>query len=101
GTIANDDTSTLTISSPTVTEGDSGTATLTFTVHSPTAVQGGFTVAFNVADITTDGTDYTVGTQSPLTFTGTAGETQTITINVNGDTTVEGDETLSVTLGTV
>lgn len=99
--IADDDTDTLQISSPTVTEGNAGPATLTFTVTSPTAVAGGFTVAFNVADITTNGSDYTVVTTSPLTFTGTAGETHTITINVNGDTIVEGNETLSVTLGTV
>lgn len=100
-TIANDDSDTLTISSPTVTEGDSGTTLMTFTVTSPNAVQGGFDVAFNVTDLTTDGADYTVSTLSPLHFTGTAGETQTITISVNGDTVVEGDETFNVTLGAV
>jgi cytochrome c oxidase assembly protein Cox11 len=99
--ITDDDTDTLTISSPTVTEGDSGTTTMTFTVTSPNAVAGGFTVAFNVANVTTDGSDYTVVTSSPLTFTGAPGESQTITIEVNGDTTVESDETLSVTLGQV
>ena len=99
--ITDNDTNVLTISSPTVTEGNAGTTTLTFTVTSPTAVAGGFTVAFNVADISTNGADYTILTSSPLTFTGTAGETQTVTINVVGDTIVEGDETLSVTLGQV
>lgn len=101
GMIVNDDQSTLTIDSPTITEGDSGTTTLTFTVTSPLAVQGGFTVAFNVADVTTGAGDYTLMTSSPLSFSGTAGETQIITINVNGDQIVEGDETLTVTLGTV
>ena len=101
GTITNDDSSTLTISSPTITEGDSGTTTMTFTVTSPKAVEGGFTVAFNVSDITTNSSDYTVVTSSPLTFSGTANETQTITININGDTIIEGDETFSITLGTV
>jgi autotransporter-associated beta strand protein len=101
GEITNDDSTTLTVSSPTVTEGNAGTTTLTFTVTSPNAVQGGFTVAFNVADGTADSSDYSVITTSPLTFTGAAGETQTITVNVNGDTLIEADETLTVTLGAV
>ena len=42
--------------------------------------------------------DYTVVTASPLAFTGTAGETRTITVNVNGDTTVEANEDFAVTL---
>ncbi|MDB5336673.1 MAG: hypothetical protein JWN70_2292 [Planctomycetaceae bacterium] len=99
--IADDDTNTLQITNSTVTEGNAGPTTMTFTVTSPNAVAGGFTVAFNVANVTTNGSDYTVVTSSPLTFTGTAGETHTITINVNGDTIVEGNETLSVTLGTI
>jgi hypothetical protein len=101
GTITNDDTSTLTISSPVVVEGNAGTSAMTFTVTSPAAVAGGFTVDFIVANITTNGADYSTVTSSPLTFSGTAGETQTITINVIGDTLAESDETLSVTLGTV
>ncbi len=101
GAILNDDTSTLTINNPTVVEGDSGTIALEFNVTSSDAVQGGFTVAFTVTGITADGTDYTVVTASPLSFTGAAGEIQTITVNVNGDTLGEDDETLSVMLGTV
>src|SRR5262249_55408944 len=88
--------------SPTVTEGNSGTTTMTFVVTSSAAVQGGFSVAFSVAGGTaTAGSDFTVGTPTPLSFTGTVGETHTITVNVNGDTTVEGNETLTATLGTV
>lgn len=101
GTIVNDDFSTLTIDSPTVEEGDSGLTQLVFTVTSSAAVQNGFTVAFTVTGVTADGTDYTVVTVSPLAFTGTAGETQTIIVNVNGDLLGETNETLSVTLGTV
>ncbi len=101
GTITNDDTNTLTISSPTVLEGNAGPTTMTFTVTSPVTVAGGFTVAFSTADISANGSDYTIITTSPLTFAGTAGETQTITVTVNGDTIVEGNETFSVTLGTV
>ena len=74
---------------------------MTFTVTSPLAVQGGFTLAFTLADVTTSSGDYTAVTTSPLTFAGTANETQTITVNVNGDVVVEGNETFTATLGTV
>src|SRR5437660_1695239 len=37
------------ISSPTITETNSGTTTLTFTVTSPSAVQGGFTVGYSTS----------------------------------------------------
>src|SRR5260221_10445696 len=49
GTIVNDDSETLAITSPSITEGNSGTKTLTFTVTSPKAVEGGFTVAYSTA----------------------------------------------------
>src|SRR5205809_2829084 len=81
GTITNDDSSVLSISSPTVTEGTGGTTTLTFTVTSSAAVQGGFTVAFSAADGTADTNDYSLSTASPLTFAGTAGETKTISVD--------------------
>src|SRR5439155_944369 len=100
GTITNDDGDTLSISSPTLTEGNAGTTALVFTVTSPTAVQGGFTVAFAAAaGSAITPSDYVVATASPLTFAGNAGETQVITVNVNGDTIVEANETLTVTLG--
>ena len=101
GTINNDDSETLTISSPSVAEGNSGTVNMVFTVTSSLAVQGGFTVAFTLADVTTNSTDHAAFPTGPLTFTGTAGETQTITVVVNGDTTVEPSETLTATLGIV
>jgi hypothetical protein len=99
--IVDNDVSTLTISSPTITEGNSGSTTMTFVVSSPTAIPGGFTVAFNVANISTESNDYTLVTSSPLTFSGTAGETRTITVNVLGDLNSETNETLAITLGTV
>ena len=101
GTITNDDSETLTITSPTVTEGNAGTMNMIFTVTSPSAVQGGFTVAFTMADVTTNATDHAAFPSGLLTFAGTAGETQTITVVINGDTTIEANETLTVTLGTV
>jgi hypothetical protein len=99
--ILDDDASVLTISSPTVVETDSGTVAMKFLVTSPTAVDGGFSVSFSVTDVTTNKSgpsDYSVVTGSPLAFTGIAGETQFIVIDVNGDTLVEANETLKVTL---
>src|SRR5207247_1103135 len=101
GTITNDDSSTLTIDSPRSEERRVGIRTLTFTVTSSAAVQGGFTVAFSATDGRADSSDYSVTTTSPLTSAGTAGETQTISVNITTDAIVEADETFTVTLGTV
>ena len=101
GTINNDDVETLTITSPTITEGTGGTSELTFTVTSSNAVQGGFSVAFRLADVTTDGSDHAAFPTGSLAFTGAAGETHTITVTVNGDTLPERTETLTATLETV
>src|SRR5439155_27316738 len=69
---------------------------------SPLAVQGGFTVAFTINDVTTSGaSDYLQGTSSPISFVGNAGETQVITVNVLGDTVIEGNEQFTVNLGAV
>ena len=96
-----DDISVLTIGNRTVNEGASGTTAVSFTVTSPNAVAGGFTVAFTVGGgNATNGVDYTVVTSSPLSFAGTAGETKLITVNYNGDNVVELNETFNVTLGT-
>ncbi len=98
GTITNDDTATLTIDNVSVVEGGN----LVFTVTLSAAVQGGVTVDFATADgtaTTADG-DYTANSGT-LTFAGTAGEQQTITVATTADTTVEPDETLTVTLSSV
>ena len=78
---------------------DAGTVTVTATVD--VAVPGGFTVDV----MTTDGTaeapgDYTTPTGQTLSFGGTtAGETQTFTVPIVDDNTVEGPETFTVLLG--
>ncbi|NIV26472.1 MAG: hypothetical protein GWN45_03670, partial [Gammaproteobacteria bacterium] len=62
------------------------------------AVEGGFTVDYSFTDgSATGGSDYddTAGT---LTFAGTAGEVQTITVNITNDTLLEADETFTVNL---
>ncbi len=71
---------------------------ISFTVTLDQEVSGGFTVTPNYTDGTaTKGTDYTVNTQA-ISFTGTANETQTITVSTTEDDLVEADETFTVGL---
>ena len=94
GTITDDDSTTVTIADASAEEGDS----LTFTVTLNRAVQGGLTVTPSFTDGTaTKGTDYTENTGG-LSFTGTAGETQTFTVATTEDEVVEADETFTVSL---
>ncbi len=88
-------TADISIDSPTaVAEGDAGTATIDFTVTIDASDPG--------ADITVDyliGGGNENGTGGTLTFlTGTATLTQTVSVTTNGDTVVEADEAVSVTL---
>src|SRR5207245_2728287 len=101
-TITNDDSETLAITSPSITEGNASTKTLTFTVTSPKAVEGGFTVLYSTADGSASAAESDYAAQNgTLTFAGTTGETQTVSITINGDTVVEDNETFTVTLGAV
>jgi len=101
GTITNDDTATLTIVGVTQNEGSGGgTTNFDFTVTLDNNVQGGFDLAFTVNNGTaTAADDFSVFTASPITFAGTATETQTIRVQVNADSKVEADEAFTVTLG--
>lgn len=100
-TISNDDAlqSVLSINNVSVTEGNSGTATATFTVTlSPVNSAQTVTVNYATANGTasTSNNDYTA-TSGTLTFAaGTS--TQTISVPVRGDTTVESNETFVVNL---
>ncbi|MCA9016629.1 MAG: hypothetical protein KDA77_14955, partial [Planctomycetaceae bacterium] len=86
GTITNDDSASLSIADVTVNE-SAGTATFTVTLDQ--AVQGGLSVDWSTADGTAvAGTDYTAGSGT-LNFTGTVGETQTITVTISDDALVE------------
>ncbi|MEX2188054.1 MAG: Calx-beta domain-containing protein [Pirellulales bacterium] len=99
GTITNDDDdATITIGDVTITEGDSGTTNMTFTVTLSSQVDTDITLTANTANGTaTAGTDYTA--ISGQTITISAGSLmQTITVSIAGDTTVEGNETLSLIL---
>ncbi len=88
----------LTINNATVTEGNSGTRTLTFTVTlSPVNATQTVTVNFATADGTaTAGSDY-VATSGTLSFSPSAA-TRTINVTVNGDLTIEPTESFVVNL---
>ena len=100
GTITDDDGQpTLSIDSPSVSEGDSGATDLTFTVSLSAASEQQVTVDY--ADpgtgTATSGTDYTAVTAGSLTFA--PGDTRaTITVSVTGDTTEEPNETVRILL---
>jgi hypothetical protein len=88
--------SSVSINDVSITEGNSGTKTLTFTV-----TRTGGTAAFAVDYATADGTatagqDY-VGTSGTLLF-GANETAKTISVTINGDTTVEPNETFFVHL---
>jgi hypothetical protein len=88
---------TLSIDDASVAESDAGTTTATFTVTLSAAASSAVTVAYATANGTaTAGGDYTAASGT-LTFA--AGETsKTINVSVAGDTTVEPNETFTVTL---
>ncbi|HAP60708.1 MAG TPA: hypothetical protein DCR93_14825, partial [Cytophagales bacterium] len=97
-TILNDDDNTLGVDDPSVTEGDAGTATLTFTVSLTQAALGTITVDVATSDgSAVAGTDYTAVSTTTLTF-GVGEQTKTVDVTVNGDALVEGDETINLNL---
>ncbi|KAF0249046.1 MAG: Endoglucanase, partial [bacterium] len=95
--IDNDGQPSLSINDVTVTEGNSGTTLANFTVSLSPASALSVTVDFATANGTaTAGSDY-VASSGTLTFA--PGVTsQTISVTVNGDNTVEPDETFFVNL---
>jgi uncharacterized spore protein YtfJ len=100
GTVTNDDVTpppTLSISDVSVTEGNSGTSTASFTVSLSAAAAGAVTANYATADGTaTAGTDYVAGSGT-LNFA--AGQiTKTVDVTINGDTAVEPNETFLVNL---
>jgi len=101
GVILNDDQPpalpTLSINNPSVTEGNSGTVNMTFTVTLSQASATAITVGYATADGTATAVSDYNATSGTLTFA--PGVTsQTITVAVRGDTLVEATETLRVLL---
>ncbi len=103
GTITNDDAANLTLSGGIAqNEGNAGTVSYTFSAMLSAAVQGGFQVPYTTNDgtATAADNDYT-DNDGTLTFTGTVGEVNFITVQVNGDNKVELNEIFTVALGTI
>ena len=97
-TINDDDGATVTIADVSVAENVAGgTATVTLSVDQ--AVAGGFTVDVSTSDgtATADG-DYTAVSSQTVTFAGTAGESQTVSITLEATSKLENDETLTVSM---
>lgn len=104
GTILNDDSATVTLTGGgSANEGNTGTTPRVFTATLNNPVQGGFSISYTTTDgtATTADNDYVDNDGPDLVFAGTAGETETITVLVNGDLIVEANETFTVTLGTI
>ena len=90
--IVNDDSDpTLTVGSPTVSEGNAGTTNAVFPVTLSGASANTVTVNFATSDSSAQGASDYVPQSGTLTFT--PGQiTKTVTVPVNGDTTIENDE---------
>ncbi|WP_299441725.1 Calx-beta domain-containing protein [uncultured Aquimarina sp.] len=99
GTINANDPISIVINDVSVNEA-AGTASFTVT-SSGGSLTGGYTIDYATADntATTAGNDYTSTSSPPaLTFAGTLGETETITVPILEDTDIEGTETYFVNL---
>ena len=102
GTIRNDDVATLSIADVTVNELDSGAATVTFTVTLDAEVDSDIAVDYDTLNntATTTSGDYVATNGNSFTFAANSGgsQSQTFTVSVNGDETVELDETFFANL---
>jgi predicted extracellular nuclease/2',3'-cyclic-nucleotide 2'-phosphodiesterase (5'-nucleotidase family) len=91
---------TVSINDVTIAEGDNGTTTATFIVTRSDNT-GDFTVDYATADGTaTAGSDYTAKSGT-VSFTAGGALTQSITVDITGDTTVEPSETFAVNLSNI
>ncbi len=102
-TIENNDSAVLTIDDVSLDEGDGVTTNFVFTVELSAAVEGGLKVSYFTIDdssISTAGIfqDF-IAASGTLTFAGTAGEQQTISVIVNADLWFEPTEVFKVQLG--
>ncbi len=99
GTINNDDAASIAINDVTLAEGNSGTTNFVFTESVTGEGQNGFSVPFSTSNGTaTQPGDY-ASNSGTLNFSGSPGETKTITVAVVGDAILEPNETFNVTLG--
>ncbi len=91
-------TTSISISDPSINESDSGTSQLVFTVTRVGDYTGSLTLNWSTANGTASaGSDY-VAAAGQVTFLPSGVNTQSITVNVNGDLVAEANETFFVTL---
>jgi len=89
--------SNITVGDITVTEGNAGTSLATFTVNLTPATSQTVNVQYSTADGTaTAGSDYVSATGTIIFMPGET--SQTVSITLNGDTTIEPDETFFLNL---
>jgi hypothetical protein len=99
GTIVNDDSPpAIVINNANITEGNAGTKVLTFTVSLSKASGQTISVNYVTADGIARSTSDYVGKSGTLSFAPGSALTRTISVTINGDTLIEGDETLYVIL---
>ncbi len=88
----------LTLGDVTQAEGNAGTTTFNFPVTLSAPAPAPITVTYSTADVTaTAGSDY-VGVTSGVVTIPMGAMSANLTVTVNGDTTVEPDETFTVTI---
>src|SRR5207244_11374033 len=98
--IINDDTAGLQVSSPSVAEGNAGTTLMNFTVTINAAVAVAVQAQYSTADGTAKaGQDYQPASGTLLFPVGTS--QQTVSVLVNGDTSVEPDETFALNVNII
>jgi len=99
GTLNNDDSAAISITSPSQLEGNSGSAAMAFVISISAPVQGA--VSFNAASANGTATlannDYQAAS-SALNFPSLSTSAQTLSVNIVGDLTVEPDENFTVDL---
>ncbi|MDO6473008.1 Calx-beta domain-containing protein [Maribacter sp. 1_MG-2023] len=101
GVITDDDGGSLSVTGFSIVE---QTNSINFDVtYTGDRLNGGFTLAYDIADITTTtGVDYTLttapATSGTLTFTGVNNEVRSVQINIVGDDFIENNEDLSITI---
>ena len=89
----------LTLSDASMAEGNSGTSVMNFPISlSAPAPAGGVTITYSTANGTaTSGSDYVAVVAGTVTIPAGA-TTGSLPVTINGDTTVEADETFTVTM---
>ncbi len=97
GTITNDDATTVTVNDVSMAEGDSGSKVATFTITRSSAVGTGAVSWYTLNGTATAGSDFMGVPGTRVTFA--AGETtKQLPVAINGDSTVEPNETFFVKL---